>query len=88
MWSQIRSVAEYRRKESGTEFASVTIGGRAGFAFSPKSDHSGDQRSLIVPATNGSYSIEVLRLDPRSRTLPAGWLLEVAQIMVPLLPNR
>jgi len=87
VWSQRYTLDDFRRKESAAEFVPVTIADRAGFRFRPRSDHSGDQCSLIFPAVHGSYSISVLRLDPHSPVAPADRAIEVAQVMVPLLPD-
>ncbi|NQE90875.1 DUF3558 family protein [Nocardia terpenica] len=87
VWSQLHTIDDFRRKETGTEFIPITIADRDGFRYRPRSDHSGDQCNLIFPAVRGSYSVDVLRLDPRARTSPAERVVEVAEIVVPMLPD-
>jgi hypothetical protein len=87
VWSQLYTVDDVRRKETGVEFVPVIIGDRTGFRYSPSSDRHGDRCELIFLAADASYSIEVLRLDPRTRIVPADRALEVARVIVPLLPS-
>ena len=87
VWAQRYTVNDFRRKESGIEFSPITIAGRAGFQYRPGSDHRGDQCCLIFPAVHGSCSVEVLRLDPKSARPPIDRAIEVAQVMVPVLPD-
>ncbi|NQE86002.1 hypothetical protein [Nocardia terpenica] len=87
VWSQIYTVDDFRRKEAGAEFVPVTVAGRDGLLYRPVRDRTGGQLHLIFPSPQGSYSIEVLRLDPRSPVEPRDRVLEVANIVVPLLPH-
>ncbi|MGF6886333.1 hypothetical protein ABIA39_000300 [Nocardia sp. GAS34] len=88
VWSQLHTIDDVRHKEIGTEFVPITICGRDGVRYRPRSDHTGDQCDLIFPAADGAYLIDVLRLDQRTHTSPVDRILEVAQVMVPLLPDR
>jgi hypothetical protein len=88
VWSQLHSVEDFRRTQPGTAFAPVAVAGRVGFRYRPTFDHRGDQCDLVFPAVDGSCSIEVLRLDHRSRTTPVDRILAAAQILVPNLPLR
>ncbi|WP_433661371.1 DUF3558 family protein [Nocardia sp. CA-128927] len=85
VWSQVYTVDDFTRKEAGTEFLPVTIADRNGLRYRPGSDRTGDQCNLTFPSILGSFSIVVLRLDPRSRVAPHDRAIEVANVVVPLL---
>jgi len=87
VWSQLHTIDDVRHKETGVEFVPTVIGDRTGFRYTPRSDHGGDQCILIFPAADESYSIDVQRLNPRSRTTPVDRLVQVAQVIVPFLPD-
>ncbi|MFI6997184.1 hypothetical protein [Nocardia sp. NPDC050175] len=86
VWSQVYTVDDFIRKEAGAEFVSVTVTGRLGLRYSPVSDRSGDRCNLVFDSILGSFSIAVLRLDPRSHVAPHLRAIEVANVVVPLLP--
>ncbi|ATL65868.1 DUF3558 family protein [Nocardia terpenica] len=87
VWSQVSTVDHFQREEAGAEFIPITIAGRRGLRYRPASDSTGDQCNLIFPAAQGSYSIVVVRLDPHSLVDPCDRVIEVANIVVPLLPR-
>ncbi|MBF6060493.1 DUF3558 family protein [Nocardia terpenica] len=87
VWSQVSTVDHFEREEAGAEFIPVTIAGRHGLRYRPTSDKTGDQCDLIFPAAQGSYSIVVVRLNPDSPVDPCDRVIEVANIVVPLLPQ-
>ncbi|WP_433600374.1 hypothetical protein ACQPXH_00430 [Nocardia sp. CA-135953] len=87
VWSQIYTVDDFRRKEAGAAFVPVTIARRHGLRYRPVFDRAGDHCNLIFASTLGSFSIEVLRLEPGSAIAPLNRAIEVANIMVPLLPR-
>ncbi|MBF6329098.1 DUF3558 family protein [Nocardia transvalensis] len=86
IWAQIYTVEDFRRKEVGTEFIPISIAGREGLRYRPICDRTGQQCSLLFPAAVGSFSIEVLKLDPRGPVDPCARAIEVATVVVPLLP--
>lgn len=87
VWSQVYTVDDFTRKESGAEFVPVTIASRHGLRYRPASDRAGNHCNLIFASILGSFSIEVLRLEPRSRVAPYERAIEVANAVVPLLPR-
>ncbi|MFQ6397093.1 hypothetical protein ACLMAJ_26985 [Nocardia sp. KC 131] len=87
VWSQVYTVDDFTHKESGAEFVPITIAGRPGLRYRRASDRAGDRCNLIFASILGSFSIEVLRLEPRSRVAPHDRAIEVANVVVPLLPR-
>ncbi|ATL66273.1 DUF3558 family protein [Nocardia terpenica] len=87
VWSQVNTVDHFERGEAGAEFVRFTIAGRKGLRYRPVSDSTGNQCDLIFPAAQGSYSIVVVRLDSHSPVDPCDRVIEVANIVVPLLPD-
>ncbi|MFQ6329633.1 hypothetical protein ACLMAL_26340 [Nocardia sp. CWNU-33] len=87
VWSQVYTVEDFIHKEAGAEFVPVTIAGRHGLWYRPASDRIGDHCNLIFASTLGSFSIEVLRLEPRISVTPGDRAIEVASVVVPLLPR-
>ncbi|WP_062980639.1 hypothetical protein [Nocardia anaemiae] len=87
VWSQVYTVDDFTRKEAGVEFVPVRIADRRGLRYRPASDRAGDHCNLIFASILGSFSIEVLRLEPRSRVASDDRAIEVANAVVPLLPR-
>jgi hypothetical protein len=87
VWSQVFTVDDFTHKEAGAEFVPVMIAGHHGLRYRPASDRAGDHCNLIFASMLGSFSIEVLRLEPRSRVSPLDRAIEVANVVVPLLPR-
>ncbi|ATL68168.1 hypothetical protein CRH09_20240 [Nocardia terpenica] len=86
VWSQVSTLDHFQREETGAEFVPITITSRQGLRYRPASDTTGNQCNLIFPATQGSYSIVVVKLDSHSPIDPCDRVTEVANIVVPLLP--
>jgi hypothetical protein len=87
VWSQVYPVDDFERKEAGAEFLPITITGRRGFHYHRVAETRSDRCHLIFPSIHGSYSIDVLKLDPRSPDDPCDRAVEVAMVMVRFLPS-
>ncbi|MBF6331856.1 hypothetical protein [Nocardia transvalensis] len=86
VWAQIYTVTDFQRKKIGADFVPVTIDHRSGLGYRP-AFRPADHYSLVFPSIHGSYSVEVLRVDPRSQVEPRDHAIKVAKIVVPLLPE-
>ncbi len=86
IWSQLYTVDDLRRNMAGADLVPIMIAGRDGWRYTPKSNHAGDRCGLIFPSNQGSFSITVLSLDPRSPVESCARANEVAIIVVPHLP--
>lgn len=86
VWSQIYTVEEFRRKESGAIFIPITIGTRTGFRYAPAADTTGDHCTLIFPAPHGSCSIQLIRQSTRAPMSPADKAIRIARLIVPFFP--
>ncbi|WP_194289691.1 DUF3558 domain-containing protein [Nocardia macrotermitis] len=87
VWSQLYTEEDFRRKHAEVEFTPISIADRPGLQFRPITDRRGDQCHLLFPARQGSFGINVLRLNPRTPSLPATKATEAAAVIVPLLPR-
>lgn len=87
VWSTVHSVDDYRQKEAGADFQTVTIGGRSGVKYVPAEDSSGDQCFVQFPAGHGSYIVSVLRQDPNSAEAPCDRATAAASAVVGALPQ-
>lgn len=86
IWSQIYTVEEFRRKESGAAFIPVTIGTRTGFRYAPAADTTGDHCTIIFPVPHGSCSIQIIRQSTRAPISPSDKAIRIARVIVPFFP--
>ncbi len=86
VWSQIYTVEDFRRRESGAVFHPVTIAARLGFRYTPSADTTGDHCTLIFPTLQDSCSIQVIRQSTHAPIPPCNKAIQIAALLVPLFP--
>ncbi|MQY23839.1 hypothetical protein NRB20_69720 [Nocardia sp. RB20] len=87
VWSQSRTVDDFRRKERRIEFYPTSIAERTAYRYQPGSDHSGDRCCLLFPTSQGSCTIDVLRISPESLVSPTDRAIRVSRVLVRVLPE-
>lgn len=85
VWSQIHTIEDFRHHKPPFAVVPVCVSDRHGLRHRPQTGQADTHSHLIFPATQGSCSIEVLR--SRSGPTAACRIMEVAAVLVPLLPR-
>jgi hypothetical protein len=88
IWSSVYMVDDLKKKADNTNFAQVTVDGRAGWKYHQVSDKNNEACDLVFDSgSGGSYQISFYNVEPGLTASPCDAAMNVAKIVVPLFPR-